>query len=58
LQVLSCFPLDGGCVGVSEVAGMLEIGVSTAYRYMHTWLTVGLIERDEGSRKYRIARVA
>jgi len=55
LLVLSCFPLDGGYVGIAELARMLDMNTSTTHRYVTTLLAVGLLERDPSSRKYRLA---
>jgi DNA-binding IclR family transcriptional regulator len=54
LLVFSCFPTDGGYVGVVEVARMLGMNTSTAHRYVSTLVVVGLLERDPESRKYRV----
>ena len=56
LMVLSCFPTDGGYVGVGELARMLDMNTSTTHRYVSTLLAVGLIERDASTRRYRVAR--
>jgi len=58
LLVLSCFPPDGGDLGVVELARMLSMNTSTTHRYVTTLLAVGLLERDPGTRKYRLANAA
>jgi hypothetical protein len=55
LLVLSCFPVDGGYLGIAELARMLDMNTSTTHRYVTTLLAVGLIERDPATRRYRIA---
>jgi hypothetical protein len=55
LLVLSCFPSDGGYLGIAELARMLDMNTSTTHRYVTTLLAVGLLERDPGTRKYRLA---
>jgi hypothetical protein len=54
LLVLSCFPPDGGYLGIAELARMLKMNTSTTHRYVTTLLAVGLLERDPGTRKYRL----
>lgn len=55
LLVLSCFPADGGHVGIAELARTLGMNTSTTHRYVTTLLSVGLLERDPGTRRYRLA---
>ncbi len=55
LLVLSCFPADGGYLGIAELARMLGMNTSTAHRYVTTLLAVGLLERDSATRRYRLA---
>jgi hypothetical protein len=54
LLVLSCFPADGGYLGIAELARMLDMNTSTTHRYVTTLLAVGLLERNPGTRKYRL----
>jgi hypothetical protein len=54
LLVLSCFPSDGGYLGIAELARMLDMNTSTTHRYVTTLLAVGLLERNPGTRKYRL----
>jgi IclR-like helix-turn-helix domain-containing protein len=56
LLVFAAFPTDGGSLGNVEVARMLQMNPSTAHRYISTFLEVGLLERDPGTRRYRLAR--
>ena len=49
LLVLSCFPTDGGFLGIAELARMLDMNTSTTHRYVTTLLAVGLLERDPSS---------
>jgi DNA-binding MarR family transcriptional regulator len=55
LLVLSCFPHDGGYLGIAELARMLHMNTSTTHRYVTTLLAVGLLERDPATRRYRLA---
>ena len=55
LLVLSCFPHDGGYLGIAELARMLDMNTSTTHRYVTTLLAVGLLERDSSTRRYRLA---
>jgi len=55
LLVLSCFPPDGGYLGIADLARMLGMNTSTTHRYVTTLLAVGLIERDPATRRYRLA---
>jgi hypothetical protein len=55
LLVLSCFPHDGGYLGIAELARTLDMNTSTTHRYVTTLLAVGLLERDPSTRRYRIA---
>jgi hypothetical protein len=54
LLVLSCFPADGGYLGIAELARMLDMNTSTTHRYVTTLLAVGLLERNPATRKYRL----
>jgi DNA-binding MarR family transcriptional regulator len=56
LVVLSGFPADGNEIGVIDLAHKIGLGDSTTYRYVATLLSVGLIERDPSTRRYRLAR--
>lgn len=55
LLVLSCFPADGGSLGIAELARRLDMNTSTTHRYVTTLLAVGLLERDSSTRRYRLA---
>jgi hypothetical protein len=57
LLVLSCFPSDGGYLGIAELARMLGMNTSTTHRYVTTLLAVGLLERDAATRRYRLASI-
>lgn len=56
LIVLSGFPADGSEIGVIALANQLGLGDSTTYRYVATLLSVGLIERDPRTRRYRLSQ--
>ncbi len=56
LVVLSGFPADGSEIGVVDLANRIGLGASTTYRYVATLLSVGLLERDPSTRRYRLSR--
>jgi hypothetical protein len=56
LVVLSGVPADGSEIGVVDLAHRIGLGASTTYRYVATLLSVGLLERDPSTRRYRLAR--
>jgi hypothetical protein len=56
ILVLACFPTDDGDLGNAEIATMLDMNLSTSHRYISTLLTLGLLERDPSTRRYRLAR--
>jgi DNA-binding IclR family transcriptional regulator len=56
LLVFAAFPADGGSLGNAQVARMLGMNPSTAHRYVSTFLELGMLERDPGTRRYRLAR--
>jgi hypothetical protein len=56
LLVFAVFPADGAMLGNLEVARMLGMTPSTTHRYISTLLEIGLLERDAGTRRYRLAR--
>lgn len=53
LLVLAAFPGDGSERELADVARELEFSPSTTHRYIVTWLTVGLLEQEPRSRRYR-----
>jgi IclR family pca regulon transcriptional regulator len=55
LLVLASFPSDGSDLAVIDVAKRLEMSASTTHRYLTTLLSVGLLEQDPRSRRYRLA---
>jgi hypothetical protein len=56
LVVLSGFPADGSEIGVIDLAQRIGLGASTTYRYVATLLSVGLVERDPSTRRYRLSQ--
>lgn len=52
LLVFNCFPEDGRTLGINELAGILGLGTSTAFRYIATLVAAGLLERDPKTRRY------
>lgn len=56
LLVLAAFPTDGSSLGNAEVARMMGMNPSTAHRYITTLVVAGLLAKDPGTRRYRLAR--
>jgi predicted transcriptional regulator len=56
LLLLACFPTDGAYLSNTEVARRVGMNMSTAHRYISTLVSVGLLERDPGTRHYRLAQ--
>lgn len=56
LLVLTCFPTNGGELGIADLARRLNMRTSTIHRYVSTLLAAGLLERDPVSRQYRLAQ--
>jgi len=54
LLMLASFPSDGSYLGNAEIARMLDMNPSTTHRYVSTLVAVGLLERDPGTRRYRL----
>jgi DNA-binding MarR family transcriptional regulator len=54
LLVLSYLPSDGSYVANADLAEVLDMPSSTTHRYLATLVTVGVVERDPTSRKYRL----
>ena len=52
LIIFSCFPEDGSTLGINELAGILGLGTSTAFRYVTTLVAAGLLERNPKTRRY------
>jgi hypothetical protein len=55
LLMLSAFPADRSSVRLVDIARDLDLRKSTAHRYLSTLVAVGLVERDEETRGYRVA---
>ncbi len=56
LVVLSGVPADGSEIGVIDLAHQIGLGASTTHRYVATLLSVGLLERDPSTRRYRLSQ--
>jgi DNA-binding MarR family transcriptional regulator len=54
LLVLASFPGEGDSLSVSDIANRLGMSPSTTHRYLTTLLSVGLLEQDARTRRYRI----
>ena len=55
LLVFAAFPADGRTLGNAQFARRQGMNPSTAHRYISTYLELGLLERDPGTRRYRLA---
>jgi DNA-binding MarR family transcriptional regulator len=55
MLVLAALPRDGTERSLTEVAETLGYSPSTTYRYMTTWMRLGLLEQEPSSRRYRRA---
>lgn len=56
LLLLAAFPADGSYLSNADAARALGMNASTVHRYMSTLTAAGLVERDPGTRKYRLAQ--
>jgi IclR family transcriptional regulator, pca regulon regulatory protein len=54
LAILATFRPDRPALGVSELARRLDLTRSTAHRYVATLATLGYLQQDESTRKYRL----
>lgn len=54
LAVLCAFTPDRPALGISELAGELGLTRSTTHRYVTTLSTLGFLEQDAATRKYRL----
>ncbi len=54
LSVLSSFSPDRPALGISELARKLDLTRSTTHRYVATLATLGYLQQDESTRKYRL----
>ncbi len=58
LAVLGLFPRDGSELSNADIARALNIGVSTAHRYLATLLAAGLLQRHRQIQGPTIAPIA
>jgi hypothetical protein len=56
LLLVASLPSDGSYLGNAQLARVLGMNVSTVHRYLQTLVAVGLVERDPGTRRYRLAQ--
>jgi hypothetical protein len=56
LLVLVAFPTDGSDVDLISVASLVGLVPSTTHRYVRTWRSVGLLEQDPLTHRYRRTR--
>jgi IclR family pca regulon transcriptional regulator len=54
LLILSAFTPDCPALGISELARRLSLTRSTTHRYVATLATLGYLQQDEVTRKYRL----
>jgi hypothetical protein len=53
LAVLGAFSENVGGRDLKKVAEELGLSASTTYRYVNTWVMLGMLEKDSASRRYR-----
>ena len=58
MLVLAAFPIDGTYREIVKVAREVGFSPSTTHRYVNTWLLLGMLEQDPGSRRYRRTTLA
>jgi IclR family transcriptional regulator, pca regulon regulatory protein len=54
LAILSAFSPDRPALGISELARKLALTRSTTHRYVATLATLGYLQQDDSTRKYRL----
>ena len=54
LAVLGAFSPDRPALGISELARALDLTRSTTHRYVTTLATLGYLQQDDSTRKYRL----
>jgi IclR family transcriptional regulator, pca regulon regulatory protein len=54
LAILSTFTPDRPALGISELARKLTLTRSTTHRYVATLATLGYLQQDDATRKYRL----
>jgi len=54
LAILSAFTPDRPALGISELARALALTRSTTHRYVATLATLGYLQQDDSTRKYRL----
>ncbi len=54
LAILTAFTPDRPALGISELARKLGLTRSTTHRYVATLATLGYLQQDESTRKYRL----
>ncbi len=54
LAILAEFSEDRPLLGISELARAVDLRRSTAHRYVATLATLGYLDQDPGTRKYRL----
>jgi IclR family transcriptional regulator, pca regulon regulatory protein len=54
LAILSAFTPDRPALGISELARELALTRSTTHRYVATLATLGYLQQDDSTRKYRL----
>jgi DNA-binding IclR family transcriptional regulator len=55
LDLLEAFPKHGPEIGLTQIAGLLNLNKATAYRLLSTLEERGYVERSPESRKYRLS---
>lgn len=55
LALLSCFTAERSLIGISELSEQLGLSRGTTHRYARTLVSLGYLEQDQTTRKYRLA---
>jgi IclR helix-turn-helix domain len=51
--VMACFPADGGDLSNSEIAGRLDLPLTSIHSCLSRLVDLGVLERDPATRRYR-----
>lgn len=54
LAILSCFTVDQPLIGITELATRLRLNKSTVHRYVDTLRTLGYLDQDPETKKFRL----
>jgi IclR family pca regulon transcriptional regulator len=54
LAILACFTERRALLGISDLARLVDLNKSTTHRYVATLTSLGYLQQDPGTRKYRL----